>query len=109
MGTTHHQGISVFGSGLGLQVGIKGLETPLFPSGLLRVDAGTTSVPASGYVTGWSTRLSSIIWATAAPNYSTSAMMAVKVNWSGGALDFYPISSSGTVGGSGSINFMAIG
>jgi hypothetical protein len=112
MGLTHHDGVSVYGSGL--YFGKKGLETPLLGTGW-RGDAGLTTF--SGVSICISTKLTSIIggvasvkWAGAASDMAlgTSASglpTVVFINWSGNAIDLatkYSNQSSNTSGAAAS-------
>lgn len=88
MGLTHHDGISVYGSGM--YYGRKGLETPMFGTGI-RADAGTTGF--SGAINSVSTKLTTIVGAVATLKLAQAGMASglpvnVAVDWSGGALDF---------------------
>ena len=121
MGLTHHDGISVYGSGL--YFGKKGSETTLLGTGW-RGDAGLTTF--SGVQTTISTKLTNIIgavasvkWAGAASDMAlgTSASglpTVIFVNWSGNAIDLatkYSNQSSNTSGAAASsqISWMAWG
>ena len=91
MGLTHHDGVSVYGSGY--YFGKKNQETPAFGAGI-RADAGL--VGFSGILYSVSTKLSTIIGAVATPRYSQGSVVSgmitnVFVDWSGGALDFQSV------------------
>jgi hypothetical protein len=121
MAYTHHDGVSVYGSGLAY--GRKGSETPLLGAGF-RADAGLTTF--SGVMTTISTKLTNIVagtatvkWAGAASDMSlgTSASglpTVILINWSGNALDLatkYSNQSSNTSGAAASsqISWMVFG
>lgn len=113
MGATHHNGLSVFGSGFCIGAGgnISGLfgATPSDRSGardsfmgpagvdgLVRFDAGIINVSAA--IVRTSTRLSSIAIVVAAftpAQVVTSAILAV--GWSGGAFDVRSVATSAQV------------
>lgn len=124
MGVTHHDGLSVGGSGY--YVGKKADERTLLPTGLARVDAGSFST------SGWknlsvSTKLSSVTWvvtqvempATGLAGVSSGFISVVGTTASGHCIDFTMytvVSAPSGVGGcitsagtSGKINWMAIG
>jgi hypothetical protein len=91
MGTTHHDGITTYGSGY--YFGAKGSETPLFGTGI-RADAGLTGF--SGLLYSVSTKLSSIIGVVAAARYPQGSIISGKiasvfVDWSGSAMDFQTV------------------
>jgi hypothetical protein len=105
MGATHHDGVSVYGSGY--MVGKKSIELTLMPdSGLQRMDGGKTAFLQSVVL---STNLSSINYVFANIMQSsltfTSALGNVQVNWSSNSVGLY----TGTAATSGIINWLAIG
>lgn len=105
MGLTHHDGVSVYGSGY--YVGKKNFEVPFMPTnGLQKFDAGT--VGFSGQLLSVSTRLSSIINCQATPKFDASGIWTVRVGFSGHALDFYS-QCSGIAGISGGVYWQAMG
>ena len=112
MGLTHHDGVSVYGSGY--YYGRKGVETPMLGTGF-RGDAGLTTF--SGVQISISTKLTSIVagvasvkWAGAASDMAlgTSASglpTVVLINWSGNAIDLatkYSNQSANTSGAAAS-------
>jgi hypothetical protein len=74
VGVTHHDGMSVQGSGY--YVGKKNDERTQLPTGLARVDAGSFSV------SGWknlsvSTKLSSVTWVVTTPQFPATGLTAM--------------------------------
>ena len=114
MGLTHHDGVSVYESGL--YWGKKNVEVPYFGTGV-RADAGTTG--GSGMILSVSTRLSTITNVVASPKYSASGLYmsgkitAVAVNWTNHTMDFqlgYHNTSAGVMpAASGVISWVAFG
>jgi hypothetical protein len=114
MGTTHHNGISLYGSGL--YMGAKNNET-IFASnvsgynvGLPRIDMGI--VGQSGHVASVSTRLSSIgIVVTQNIDVLATATtgMHVSVTFSGNAFDMYKYTVTGSAATSSRVAWMALG
>ena len=93
MGLTHHDGVSVYGSGL--YYGGKNLEVSILPTGIARIDAGTFSR------SGWknlsvSTKLSTISYVCATPimpatglaTMSSGFVSIVGATFSGHCIDF---------------------
>jgi len=110
MGQTHHDGISVYGSGFA--IGKTGHESFIGPSGvdgLLRVDKG--SFTTSGQLAAVSTRLSSIVMAVANFGGATrcSGQAAINIVCSGHTFDAYLHTGAGTASASSLVNWMAIG
>lgn len=125
MGATHHNGLSVFGSGFCIGAGgnISGLfgATPSDRSGakdsfmgpagvdgLVRFDAGSTSF--SGKITV-STRLSSIalVVANLKGLVKVSGHATVYTNWSGGAFDLTVADDLGGAAASSNVGWLALG
>ena len=110
MGLTHHDGISVYGSGFA--IGKTGSESFIGPSGadgLLRFDTG--SVSTSGGAAAISSRLSSIVFASVQPGGATlcSGLDGASVVFSGHCLDIYTHSGDGTASASGLVYWFAAG
>ncbi len=114
MGLTHHDGVSVYGSGY--YYGKKGAETPLFGTGI-RADAGL--VGFSGLLYSVSTKLSSIIGVVATARYPQGSQLSGKitsvfVDWSGCAIDFQSVyvntsTNTSAPACSGQVSWMAFG
>ena len=107
MGLTHHDGVSLYGSGL--YTGRKGSETAVFPGApLVRFDTGTVGV--SGHTAGLSTRLTSVQFAWAQHKDTTcTSGGATRVRWSGGALDILNLTTTGSANASTAIAWCAWG
>jgi hypothetical protein len=114
MGLTHHDGISLYGSGL--YMGAKNLETIFatnvsgYDVGLPRVDMGI--VGTSGHQLSVSTRLSSIgIVVTQYIDVLAPATtgMITTVTFSGNAFDMYKYTVTGSAATSSRVAWMAVG
>jgi hypothetical protein len=120
MGLTHHDGISLYGSGV--YIGRKAFETPMFVGkgfgaqsgtvqvtyGLPRFDVG--SVGTSGHSTSVSTRLSSIAFAVAtAFDVACTSGIAPRLSWSGHCVDILNLTVTGSANASSTIAFCAWG
>jgi len=110
MGLTHHDGISVYGSGFA--IGGKYNESYIGPSGadgLLRFDTG--SVATSGGALAVSTRLSSIVFASIQLGGATrtSGLDGGAVVFSGHCVDIYTHTGIGTASASGLVYWFAAG
>jgi hypothetical protein len=114
MGLTHHDGISLYGSGL--YMGQKNLETIFgkdvsgYDVGLPRFDCGI--VGQSGHVASVSTRLSSIAFIHTQPIdvlATATTGMFISVNWSGNAFDMYKYIVTGSAATSSRVAWQAWG
>ena len=108
MGLTHHDGISVYGSGLALgkkyaevYVGCSGVD------GMCRMDVSWVITSTGGVANGVSTRLSSIIFATGqmVGTVKCSGQDQVYLNWSGGAFD---LTVGNGIGGACTSSFVSV-
>lgn len=106
IGVTHHDGLSVTGSGL--YVGRKNNEVPILPSGLGKVDVGLTGV--STLARAVSTRLSSITQVVATIVTCVSGRLAVGADCSGHAIDLRTYGNDGSASLiSGAVRWIAVG
>lgn len=113
MGLTHFDGVSVYGSGL--WIGKKGSETAMASAqgtsyGLPRMDANITG--ASGHIMSVSTRLTTVAFGIAIEKGvlpTASSGRNVQIDWSGGAIDIYRYSVTGSAACSSQVTYMVWG
>ena len=112
MGCTHHDGLSVYGSGL--WKGTKGIGTsgdiPFFgfptKGGAVRCDGGITNVSTAALSV--STNLSTVMAVFPAVSVSTNIPVDVMASCSGNSIDIRCYSESGTAG-SGVVSWLVFG
>lgn len=114
MGVTHHDGISLYGSGLYMgrkaSESIFGTDVSGYDVGLPRFDCGI--VGRSGHVLSVSTRLSSIAFVHTQPIdvlAATTTGMHVSVTFSGHAFDVYKYIVTGSAATSSRVAWQAWG